>query len=178
MGVKGRTIKKIPKVKPKKNKEKKKGLTHADLVEKGKKWIRSQSGKIWNAPVSFGEVVTAGMETPDILGFSSNGSTLIECKVSKADFNRDKKKIFRSIPQKGMGKYRFYMCPTGLITEEELPDSWGLIYVSDGGKAKLMVKPKAQYCNLQGEHTYMYSIMRRICNGTNSDIKHFLKKYT
>ena len=180
MGIKGRIVKSKNEIKPKRKiiLKNKKGLTHSDLVKKGIKWIRSQNGKNWNAPISFGEVVSAGMETPDVMGFSSSSSTLIECKVSKSDFNRDKKKMFRSIPQKGMGNYRLYMCPTGLISEEELPDSWGLIYVSDGGKANLIVKPKSQYCNLQAEHAYMYSIMRRICNGTNNDIKDFLKKYT
>ena len=177
MAVKGR-IKPKTKVRKKKIVKKKKGLTHAFLVDKGMRWVRSQNGQRWNAPLSFGEVVCAGNETPDVMGFSSHGSTLIECKVSKADFKRDKKKMFRSISQKGMGKYRLYMCPTGLITEEELPADWGLIYVSEKGIAKLIVKPKAQYCNLMAEHAYMYSIIRRLYKGKNNDIQTFFRRYT
>lgn len=179
MAVKGTRTKAKPKSKPKKRvTKKKKGLTHADLVDKGLRWVRSQNGKQWQAPLSFGEVVHLGEETPDVMGFSANGSTLIECKVSKADFKRDKKKMFRSIPQRGMGKYRLYMCPTGLIKEEELPQDWGLVYVSETGRAKLIVKPKAQYCNLRAEHAYMYSIIRRLYKGKNNDIQTFFRRYT
>lgn len=175
MGVKGNRSRTT--LKKKRVVKKKKGLTHADLVDKGVRWVRSQSGKRWNAPLSFGELVHIGDETPDVMGFSSHGSTLIECKVSKADFKRDKKKLFRSIPQRGMGKYRLYMCPTDLIKVDELPDDWGLIYVSDKGIAKLIVKPKAQYCNLISEHAYMYSIIRRLYKGKTKDIQSFFKKY-
>ena len=97
MAVKGR-IKPKRKVRKKKV-AKKKGLTHADLVTKGIKWLRSQGGKQWSAPLAFGEIVAVGNEIPDVIGFSSNGSTLIECKTSKSDFKRDKKKMFRSVPQ-------------------------------------------------------------------------------
>ena len=176
MAVKGR-IKPKRKVRKKKV-AKKKGLTHADLVTKGIKWLRSQGGKQWSAPLAFGEIVAVGNEIPDVIGFSSNGSTLIECKTSKSDFKRDKKKMFRSVPQMGMGKYRFYMCPTGLIEKNELPDNWGLIYVSEKGVAKLIVKPKSQYCNLKAEHSYMYSIMRRTYKKKNNDIQTFFRRYT
>ncbi len=163
----------------KKRVAKKKGLTHKDLVVKGIKWLRSQNGKPWNTPVVFGEMVAMGIEIPDVIGFSSGGnSTLIECKTSKSDFKRDKKKMFRSVPQMGMGKYRFYMCPTGLIEKEDLPDSWGLIYVNERGTVKLIIKPKAQYCNLKAEHSYMYSIMRRTYKKKNNEIQTFFRRYT
>ena len=176
MGVKGRVkTKRKPR---KKRATKKSGLTHKDLVVKGIKWLRSQSGKKWSAPLVFGELVTAGVEIPDVIGFASGGSSLIECKTSKSDFKRDKKKMFRSVPQMGMGKYRFYMCPTGLIEKDDLPDSWGLLYVSEKGTVKLIVKPKAQYCNLKAEHSYMYSIMRRTYKKKNNEIQTFFRRYT
>ena len=70
------------------------------------------------------------------------------------------------------------MCPTGLISEEELPQDWGLVYVSDKGIAKLIVKPKAQYCNLTAEHAYMYSLLRRLYKGKNNEIQTFFRRYT
>ena len=151
---------------------------HADLVEKGKKWLRGQKGKNWGCPIVFGELVTATSETPDVMGLSSVNTTIIECKTSRSDFLRDKKKMSRTLPQTGMGRFRLYMCPTDLIKVEELPDGWGLIYVSEGGRSTLIEKPKGQSCNLRHEHTYMYSIIRRMCTGTNKEIKTFLRKYT
>jgi hypothetical protein len=176
MAVRGR-VKPKRKVR-KKRVAKKKGLTHTILVSKGVKWLRAQGGKQWSAPVVFGEMVASGNEIPDVIGFSSGGSCLIECKTSKSDFKRDKKKMFRSVPQMGMGKYRFYMCPTGLIEKNELPDGWGLIYVNEKGGVKLIVKPKAQYCNLKAEHAYMYSIMRRTYKKKNNEIQTFFRRYT
>lgn len=178
MGVKGRTTK-LKKIKRSKiNSKKKSGLTHTDLVEKGKKWLRGQKGKKWSCPIVFGELVTATSETPDVMGLSSNTTCIIECKTSRSDFLRDKKKMSRVLPQTGMGRYRLYMCPTNLIKVEELPDGWGLVYVSEGGRSTLIEKPKGQSCNLRYEHTYMYSIIRRICTGTNKEIQTFLRKYT
>lgn len=166
------------KVSVKQKKEtKKRGITHSFLVEKGIKWLKSQGGYRWSCGVVFGELSAATDEKPDVLGFSSNSSTLIECKTSKSDFKRDQKKMFRSLPQKGMGKYRFYMCPTDLIKEEELPDKWGLIYVSEGGMAKVIKLPENQFNNLQAENAYMYSIIRRYYNKNNEDIKKFENNY-
>ena len=177
MGVRGR-VKPKRKVR-KKRVAKKKGLTHAKLVAKGVKWLRGQGGKQWSSPIVCGELVAMGIEIPDVIGFSSGGgSSLIECKTSKSDFKRDKKKMFRSVPQMGMGKYRFYMCPTGLIEKDDLPDSWGLLYVNEKGIVKLIVKPKAQYCNLKAEHSYMYSIMRRTYKKKNNEIQTFFRRYT
>lgn len=177
MAVRGR-LKPKRKVR-KKRVAKKKGLTHAKLVAKGVKWLRSQAGKQWSAPIAFGEMVAAGNEIPDVIGFSSGGgSSLIECKTSKSDFKRDKKKMFRSVPQMGMGKYRFYMCPTGLIDKSELPEGWGLIYVNGKGVAKLIAKPKPQYYNLKAEHIYMHSVIRRTYKKKNNEIQTFFRRYT
>jgi len=32
----------------------------------------------------------------------------------------------------GLGVYRFYLCPVGLIQPEELPPKWGLLYAENG----------------------------------------------
>lgn len=73
-----------------------------------------------------------GGESPDYIGFNAKGeSFLIEVKISRADFQADKKKLFRKFPKAGVGKYRYFACPDGLITPEELPEGWGLIYIKD-----------------------------------------------
>jgi len=172
MGVKGR-IKKIKKPKRKRDTTK-----HDELIQIGKKWLKNQGGKRWSCGVIFTELVCAGMETPDIFGLASYGSTMIEVKTSRADFLRDKKKMFRMYPDMGMGGYRFYLCPTGLIKEEELPENWGLVYVNEKGKARIIIKPEYQERNLKSENAYIYSVIRRIYNGNCKDIQTFFRRYT
>lgn len=74
----------------------------------------------------------ATRERVDAILFNGYGSFLIEVKISRSDFFADAKKRSRIDPSKGVGRYRYYACPVGLIHPEELPDKWGLIYVPEG----------------------------------------------
>lgn len=108
-------------------------MTHDDLVVRAEKWLKNL-----NCKVVFRDdfrAATGNGEQPDCLGFKSGVSLLIECKASRADFLADKKKRFRINPECGMGDWRFFMCPTGLIKPEELPKGWGLLWV-EGGRVK------------------------------------------
>lgn len=69
-------------------------------------------------------------EVPDAIGWTQSGrlSYLVECKASRGDFLADKKKPHRQPDGKGMGCYRYFMCPPGLIKADELPTRWGLLY--------------------------------------------------
>ncbi|GAG83277.1 unnamed protein product, partial [marine sediment metagenome] len=116
-----------------------KKLTHKELTIIGKKWLKNQGGKRWSCGVIFTELVTMGAETPDIMGLASHSSTLIEVKASRTDFLRDKKKSFRRYPEMGMGGYRFYLCPTNIIKEKDLPEKWGLVYVNEKGKPRIII---------------------------------------
>ena len=111
------------------------------------------------------------MEQPDVIGFGSNGhSVMIEVKVSRADFFKDAKKPYREHPWLGVGSYRGYCCPTGLIKSNEIPEGWGLLYATDKGKVKviksivppntaLFVSPMEK--NVNAERDIMYSMLRR-----------------
>ena len=156
----------------------KKKITHKELIVVGKKWLKNQGGKRWSCGVIFTELVTLGSETPDILGIASYGSTLIEVKASRTDFLRDKKKSFRRYPEMGMGGYRFYLCPTDIVKKKDLPENWGLIYVNERGRARIMVKPEYQERNLKSENAYIYSVIRRLYNGNCKDIQTFFRRYT
>jgi len=143
-------------------------LTHKDLVEIGYKWVMSRCG------VAFKELnaATGNGEIPDVIGFNSGESFLIECKATRNDFLSDKKKSFRMRPETGMGKFRFYLCRKGLITLGDLPENWGLIYVNENGKAKCVYNPYGRgniYSNwncfqrdILAEQRLMYSALRRL----------------
>lgn len=144
-------------------------MTHKKLVEIGYRWCLRRGG----CGIAFKELDCASNgETPDVLGFSSWGhSVLIECKMSRNDFLSDKKKMIRQQPERGMGRYRFYLCPIGLIKIDELPERWGLIEVDCiTGKAKMVHDPlkvrsynKTEHpYNIEAEHQFLYSALRRL----------------
>lgn len=108
---------------------------HDRLTELAARWLK-RSG--------FGVVATelrcsGSREQPDAIGFRSSGSAIIEVKVSRADFRADLAKPERH--SGGLGLYRFYLCPEGMIEPEELPDRWGLLYAT-GRIITSIVAPK------------------------------------
>ena len=117
--------------------------THNDLCKKAMNWLKrsySQNGPGCN--LAFSEVISSsgGGEIPDAIGFRTaygNESFLIEVKVSKNDYLADAKKNHRKVPEKGMGNYRYYLAPEGLIDIDNLPPKWGLIEVGNRNKLSL-----------------------------------------
>ena len=103
-------------------------LTHDDLCVKAEKWLYNK-----NCGVVFSDrfrVPTFSGEEPDAIGFRLNVSILIECKATRADFLSDKRKRFRKDPTLGVGDWRFYLSPPGIIHIEDLPEGWGLLWAN------------------------------------------------
>lgn len=101
-------------------------LTHTELVEAGRRWLRRQGcGVILHEPFRSGVL----MEQPDVIGWREGASILVEAKASRSDFAVDAKKPHRAEPARGVGDWRFYIAPAGLIAVDELPERWGLIEV-------------------------------------------------
>lgn len=46
---------------------------------------------------------------------------LLEAKISRSDFMKDKSKDFRNNPGLGVGLLRYYITPKGLLTLDDLP---------------------------------------------------------
>lgn len=110
-------------------------MTHSDLVEIGYRWVMSRCS------FAFKELKTLNEEIPDVIGFRDDGTFVLEAKVSRADFLCDWKKPFRVNPIKGMGDWRFYIAPEGMIQVSELPFIWGLIEVNPKGKVTCIYNP-------------------------------------
>lgn len=142
-------------------------MKHCELVELGYKWVLNNSPR---CGVAFKEFKTIGWEIPDVIGFGSFMSIVVECKTSRSDFLADKKKPHR-IVGKGMGRFRFFLCPEGLIRPDELPERWGLLYVIKG-RAKCVHNPYNEkggniWTNgferdVESENQLMYSALRRL----------------
>lgn len=118
--------------------------THKDLCDIAVKWLKrpsSQKGHGCAVAVSEVKADFTG-EIPDAIVFRTAydpSSVVVEVKVGRGDFLQDHKKPHRH--DGGMGNFRYFMCPTGLIKEDELPDKWGLLYVNNRGHIKVIKGP-------------------------------------
>lgn len=101
---------------------------HRDLVLRAERWLTRQGCSV----VLRDPLRTWLPEQPDAIGWrnDSGNSLLVECKVSRADFLADRSKPFRQRPETGMGDWRFYLTPTGLIQPRDLPPGWGLLWAT------------------------------------------------
>lgn len=127
---------------PKKLPRTTKPTLHGELCDVGVRWcLRTASQKGGCMSLAFAEIGAETVtEMPDVYGFDKRGETVVlEIKTSRSDFLADKRKEFRANPDLGMGDFRYYMCPKGVITEEDLAGTkWGLIYVSPKGICKVI----------------------------------------
>ena len=138
-------------------------IDHKELVNVAFRYLKYSQG----CSVVFKERVASTSEQPDAIGFSGGYSWVIECKASRADFLSDSKKHFRRRPESGMGMYRYYMAPRGLLSIAEIPDNWGLIEVGEKKrKYRELIhgkdaKPFTER-NMRDEISYLVSSIRRI----------------
>lgn len=94
---------------------------HQKLCKRGAQWLVNTVGcQVAAHDLGDGEIC-------DAVGFLHGFCIVLEAKVSRADFLRDAKKQHRATPEKGMGSYRYYITPPGLVDPSELPAGWGLI---------------------------------------------------
>ena len=136
--------------------------THTNLCKRGGKWLKkhSQNVLVPNCSIVAVELFTqVESEIPDIIGWCSWCSVMIEVKVQWSDFLRDFKKPFRQICADGVGELRFYLCPENMISENELPENWGLLYETKRG-IKIIKKAERQNTNLAAERNMLTSYIR------------------
>ena len=100
---------------------------HTELCTLATKWLKGK-----NCGVVFDDTFRCAIrEIPDAIGWRSNVSILVECKVSRSDFKADSKKACRD-DGNHLGDWRFYLVPDGMILLDELPEGWGLLYAKSG----------------------------------------------
>jgi len=132
--------------------------THEQVIAKAARWAKKKY------PVVITEIVSTTRESPDVLAFGSNVSVVIECKISRSDFLKDKKKSFRKKTEMGMGRIRYYCAPAGIIEKHEVPDNWGLLIIGSTGKAITIKKPPNILLpyNAKAEIACLVSLLRRV----------------
>jgi len=111
-------------------------FSHQELCSLAVTWLQRAPGRSGPAcQVAFSEAKGGwNGEIPDAIGFRTaaedEGSVVVEVKVSRGDFHADRAKAHRKEGALGMGLYRYYFAPEGIISPQELPQGWGLVEVS------------------------------------------------
>lgn len=141
-------------------------FTHASLVQRAVKWLQGYH----RCTIVYSEMATSAIEIPDAIGWHKGFSRLVECKVSRSDFNKEKRTKLGAIHQDhGMGAQRWYLVPSGLLKPEEVPEWCGLAYA---GKSRIqVVKPAPDRVaqDFRGEIQMLMSAVRRLHLGSQFD---------
>jgi len=147
-------------------------VSHSSLVDRAGRWLRRTCG----CCVVLTELVayTHNGETPDAIGWVGGKSILVECKLSRADFLRDRKKRFRNRDElytgilEGMGSWRFFLTAPGIVKESDDLKGWGVYEMHGkqvrhafGAKYANAGKSPFQPC-LRSENAMLVSALRRL----------------
>ena len=143
-------------------------MTHDDLCQIAFKYLKNNGfGVVFHDKF---RALTPSGEQPDAMGFRSGISCLIECKTSRSDFLKDRKKRFRVNPSLGMGDWRFMLTPRNLVLPSEIPEGWGLLETDGRRVYKIKGWPTNTEWEFKkpfngssiNERAYMYSALRRM----------------
>lgn len=134
-------------------------MKHDELVRRASTWLKNSRG----CSIVASDLVTAGMETPDVIGWHGWGSILIEAKISVSDFRADQKKTFRSMAGRGLGMKRYYIVPFELREKilPLLPEKWGLL-LCRGARLTIEKASELFECDKNSEILFLSSVIRRI----------------
>lgn len=147
-------------------------LSHGVLCERAVRWLR---GTKRCDPVLSG--IASTEEIPDAIGWSCDGSVVVECKTSILDFYADKQKYVRyrhpngwlykgdgrvrrlveagyeqvTIPN--MGDFRYFLCEPGILEAAHLKDypDHGLLHVVKNRIKVIVEAPRRDTVNLRSE---------------------------
>lgn len=132
-------------------------MTHAELVRRAVRWLRSHH----RCSIVYAEIVTGAPETPDAIGWRMGFSRLVEVKVSRSDFHRDRHKPHASHPERGMGSQRWYLVPAGLVRPDEVPEWYGLAYAHARRIEVVRAAPERERWDAHREAQVLTSAIRR-----------------
>lgn len=90
----------------------------------------------------------------------------IQCQI-------DREKSFQQAPH--LGQERFYVCEPGIISKEEVPLGWGLIYCESGNKFRQIIRSGKWKADVRTERDLLGHAIRRYASGDNTGI--FIRTY-
>ena len=128
-------------------------INHTELINRAERWLRN-SKRCGVVLTECSGAITS--EIPDAIGWRCMGgeSILVECKMSRADFKADQKKIFRTFSDISLGTYKYYLTPPKMLQINEIPKGWGLLELHGRCIREII---KAEPCKLNALR-YRYEI--------------------
>jgi hypothetical protein len=134
-------------------------MTHEELRKVAVRWLTVSR----KCTVVLSEIVSHATQIPDAIGWQSDRSTLVECKISRSDFLRDADKGHQRT-NATPGMRRFYLTPPGLLKIEDLPEWWGLLETRE--KYVKVIRESAHFPTsdraLSDEVVMLVSALRRV----------------
>lgn len=100
-------------------------MTHAELVRRAARWLRTTA----RCTVVLVEHHGGSRTVPDAIGWRGSYSVVVECKTSRSDFLRDRRKPSLTSYAERPGFKCYYLTEAGLLTPPDLPFGWGLLEV-------------------------------------------------
>lgn len=138
------------------------GPEHQRIQVAVSRWLRRQQGgphRRSACSVVLTDLVAVTRETPDVIGWNSILSVLVEVKASRADFLRDAKKTHRLV--RGMGTRRYFAAPAGMLWADEIPVGWGLLAVTERGVVMVTKESIESVPDRREEIILLVSALRR-----------------
>jgi hypothetical protein len=136
-------------------------MTHDELIKRGAKWLEKNYNYRYHCQIVLTEFKSLTTEIPDIWGANHYRTTIIECKISLADFKSDLQKNHRN-NKNSLGNQRFYLCPAGLIPVEQIPENWGLLYAHKKNISIIKEPTELRDPEIRNEEWYiLYSLIIR-----------------
>lgn len=149
-------------------------LRHEELLKTAAKFIKNKAlthfGKSTYVVCNYND----GMEPIDVFGFGGGCTQIIKVITTRMELNLDLERAYRKCPKYGVGEFRSYLCPNGLLNKEDIPKNWGLLWCDNKGKIIEILNPQKQEENKAQEAKIIKSLLRR--NGINPKIFDY-KKY-
>lgn len=142
-------------------------MTHRELCILACRWLARKK----RCEHTFAEIQSQYLqEFPDAIGFhygsQDNGAFVVECKTSISDFRADKNKTWRAFEQAGlpggMGLFRYYLVPDGLVAEADVAEDHGLLYAAPNGKVRVVREaPRRERRDVESEMHLLCKVIQR-----------------
>jgi len=134
------------------------GAEHKHLKWLGMHWLKKKTVDLVANEVDFYNAYSIA----DVVGVNLKRQEIrvIECKSSRADFLRDKKLYGTQTSYFLHAHYSYIMCPVGIISKEEIPDGYGLLYVDEWDNIMTVKNPRKNTGRLK---TLFATTLKRTC---------------
>ncbi|ALJ01693.1 hypothetical protein [Rufibacter tibetensis] len=120
-------------------------MVKEELMGSARNWVLREAGCA--TIVDLGKL-NDKEQYPSLIGLGSYGkSVAVEVIPCLEKYLKEWKAGKFLAPRKGVGKFRFICVPVDLISREELPKNWGLLYAGADGQ---ITSPHNPYCPKRG----------------------------